>query len=134
MTANDITGVGQITIQDGITLEGGGTITINGSSGSPGQVIGIAEGDTYPSWTTPIPLGGIYQCLGTEVTTITFDITGMNANGIVSAIYINPGTGGAGQWIKSITPGAGNVTIEVGLAVGLGESVIWSVINFGTSV
>ena len=58
----------------------------------------------------------------------------MNANGIVSAIYVNPGTGGAGQWIKSITPGVGNVTIEVGLAVGSGESVIWSVISFGTAV
>jgi hypothetical protein len=132
--ANDITGVGNITIQDGITLEGAGTITINGSSGNPGQVIGIAEGDTYPSWTTPLPLGGTYLCTGDEITTITFDITGMNANGLVSAIYIHPGIGGAGQWIKSITPGAGNVTIEVGLAVGLGESVIWSVISFGTAV
>ena len=134
MTANDITGVGNITIQDGITLEGGGTITINGSSGSPGQVIGIAEGDTYPSWTSPKITGGKYECSGDEITTITFDITGMNANGLVSAIIINPGTGGAGQWIKSITPGAGNVTIEVGIAVSLGDSVIWSVINFGTAV
>ena len=134
ITDNDIIGIGSITIQDGLTLEGGGTITINGSTGSPGQVIGIPEGASYPEWTSPTVTGGIYECLGTEITTISFDITDMNANGIVSAIYVHPGTGGAGQWIKSITPGAGNVTIEVGQAVGLGESVIWSVISFGTAI
>lgn len=133
ITDNDITGVGAITIQDSITLEGAGTITLNGSSGSPGQVIGIPPAGTYPEWVAPV-VGGIYQCLGTEVTTITIDIENMNANGIVSAIYIHPGTGGAGQWIKSITPGVNNVVIEVGLVVSSGESVIWSVISFGTAV
>ena len=59
ITDNDITGVGNITVQDGILLEGAGTITLNGSSGSPGQVIGIPAGASYPEWTAPV-VGGIY--------------------------------------------------------------------------
>ena len=136
--SNDITGVGSITIQDALYLEGGGVISLNGSSGALGQVItmtGLPGDQPYPNWADPFTItGGIYPCSGSEGTTITFDITGMNANGIVSAIYVHPGPGGAGQWIKSITPDVGSVTIEVGQSIGAGESVIWSVISFGTAV
>jgi hypothetical protein len=120
-----------ILIRDGLTLEGAGTITINGSSGAPGQVVGIPLGASYPEWTTATPAGGIYPLAGTEGTTITFDIPGMNANGVVMPVYIKPGLVG-GQWIKSVTPSDGTVTIEVGLATTAGDSVIWSVISFGT--
>ena len=120
-----------ISIRDGLTLEGAGTITINSSSGAPGQVIGIPLGATYPEWTTATLAGGIYPLAGTEGTTITFDVPGMNASGIVMPVYIQPGLVG-GQWIKSVTPGAGSATIEVGLATTAGDSIIWSVISFGT--
>jgi hypothetical protein len=54
ISANDIRGVGSITIQDGIILDGAGTISLNGSTGDAGQVITMvadAPGDTpYPQW------------------------------------------------------------------------------------
>ena len=50
LTDHDISNVGNIQIQDGITLDGAGTISLNSSTGAPGQVIGIPTDGTYPEW------------------------------------------------------------------------------------
>jgi hypothetical protein len=59
LTDHDIGNVGQLQVQDGFTLEGAGTITLNGSSGSPGQYIGIPTDGTYPEWVSAVPAGGV---------------------------------------------------------------------------
>ena len=52
LTDHDISNVGNIQIQDGITLDGAGTISLNSSTGAPGQVIGIPLDGMYPEWVT----------------------------------------------------------------------------------
>jgi hypothetical protein len=70
LTDHDIGNVGQIQIQDGITLDGAGTITLNGSSGTEGQFIGIPIGSSYPEWVSAVPGGGV-----TSINTLAGDIT-----------------------------------------------------------
>lgn len=67
---------------------------------------------------------GIYA-VPNNVTTVTIPITGLTATGVVLATYVHPGAGGGSQWFKTITPGAGSVTITLGSLTATGETIVW---------
>jgi hypothetical protein len=98
-----------ISAEAGISLAGAGTITINGSTGAPGQVIGIPIGAAYPEWIAP-PL--INQPISTIVTASTITYTPSQAD---TNTYFVVATDAAG------TP---PYSIDFILAGGLGDTPI----------
>ena len=55
-----------VKIQNGLSIDGGGTISLNDNTGSEGQIISIVSG--YPEWTNP-------SAIPVEVVPITFPIS-----------------------------------------------------------
>jgi len=120
LTDHDIGNVGQLQVQDGFTLDGAGTITLNGSSGSPGQVIGIPVDGSYPQW-VDAGGGGSYPA-NANFSTITMGTGGSidfsDATGFIrtSAIYGRAGdalnlTASLDQGI-SLLAGNANITVD----------------------
>jgi hypothetical protein len=99
-TDHDIGNVGQLQVQDGFTLDGAGTITLNGSSGSPGQFIGIPTGGSYPEWVSAVPGEGV-----------------VSLSGLTGALDITSTSG-------SIDVGADGTTINLNLAESITVSAL----------
>lgn len=71
------------------------------------------------------PKCGIHTCITGTTQVIT--IPGLTTDGVVGLTYVHPGSGGAGQWIKSSTPTANTLTVELGQTATITESIIWIV-------
>jgi hypothetical protein len=81
---------------------------------------------TTPLW-KPSPCG-IYNVVAG--TTQTISIQGLTSSSIVGLTYIHPTGGGGNQWFVSSTPSTNTLTIVLGTAGAVGETIIWSVLKF----
>jgi hypothetical protein len=68
---------------------------------------------------------GIYTCVAGSSQVIP--IPGLTANGIVLLTYVHPNSGGAGQWISSVTPTTNALAVQLGQAAATNETIIWIV-------
>jgi hypothetical protein len=68
---------------------------------------------------------GIHTCI--VGTTQTIAIAGLTTAGVVNLTYIHPTGGGAAQWFVSSVPTAGTLTITLGAAAAITETIIYSV-------
>ena len=68
--------------------------------------------------------------VATAGTTQVIPITGMSSSGTVSVIYLHSTTGGAGQFLKTITPSTNQISTLWGSSCGVGESIVWNVLSY----
>ena len=68
--------------------------------------------------------------VATAGTTQVISISGMSSSGVVSVIYLHSNTGGAGQYLKSITPSTNQISTLWGSSCAVGESIVWNVLSF----
>jgi len=85
--------------------------------------------NSQPLYASYVPLpslpSGIHTCIVGTTQTIT--IPGLTTNGVVALTYLHPTAGGAAQWIESSVPTANTLTISLGAAAAITESIIWVV-------
>lgn len=112
-----------------VNLTGSG----NGGTGIDGQYLG-SDGGGHVIWETPTfskpDAYGVIVFSETSETPWTIPITGLTDTGLVMVTYVTPGNGRAGQYITSLVPTAGILTVSAHLAFDLGDSIIWNVLKF----
>jgi len=77
----------------------------------------------------PTLLYGTFVVSSASVTQV-IPISGMSSSGVVSVIYLHSTTGGAGQFLKSITPSTNQISTLWGVSCAIGESIRWNVLSF----
>lgn len=77
----------------------------------------------------PTLLYGTFVVASAGLTQV-ISISGMTSSGVVSLIYLHSSTGGAGQYLKSITPSTNQISTLWGSSCAIGESIVWNVLSF----
>ena len=63
-------------------------------------------------------------------TTAVIPIPGLTTGGVVNLTYLHPEAGGAGQYFRTYTPSANQLTLGLATVGSVGDSIIWSVAQF----
>jgi hypothetical protein len=126
------------TIKSSLVIDSAATINLATSTGVAGKFVGIAQGDTYPTWTSPslVPLtivsnnvvGGTNLNITLTAADVgkyfTFDTSG--AGGFIVVFNVDAFPANGTFYIKNVTPG---FTDNISIAYLLGETQEDALVN-----
>jgi hypothetical protein len=118
--------IGSSTSQLGIKCYGGGIGVSKIGSVDGTKTLEINNVASINGQPYVLPEGGKFM-ITAVANSYTISIPGFTASGLINLTWV--GSGGP-QWFSSVLSGSGSAIINVGRPGVIGESIIWSVINY----